>query len=74
MAVRAQTIRLHTAIKEDFDKLSNIQEFGVPKYNNQYILHKIADKYFKSARTIENIVFGRVNVLDQEPSQITMNL
>ncbi|HCY81523.1 MAG TPA: hypothetical protein DHV22_07965 [Xanthomarina gelatinilytica] len=76
MAVREQTIRLHQAIKEDFDKLSSVKEYGVPKYTNQYILNRLAEKYFKSARTIENIVFGRVpdKYKDQEPTQISMNL
>lgn len=76
MAVREQTIRLHAAIKDDFDKLSNVKEYGVQKYTNEYIFNKIADKYFKSVRTVENIVFGRVpeQYQDMVPSQMTMNL
>ena len=59
MAVRKSTIRLHTDIKKDFDKMSNIQEYGVQKFTTAYILNHIAKKYYKSAKTIENIVFNR---------------
>lgn len=74
MAVREQTLRLHQAIRDEFDRLSNVKEYGVSKYTNQYILNKIADKYFKSAKTIENIVFNRTNTADLEPTQGVLNL
>lgn len=73
MAVREQTLRLHNAIKEDFDKLSNIKEYGVEKYTTQYKLNKIAEKYFKSAKTIENIVFNRTQLQLSNP-QTTLDL
>jgi len=74
MAVREQTLRLHQAIREEFDRLSNVKEYGVSKYTNQYMLNKIADKYYKSAKTIENIVFNRTATADLEPSQTTLDL
>lgn len=59
MSVKTSTIRMHNDIKKDFDKLSDIKEFGVKKYSTDYVLNKIADKYYKSAKTVENIVFNR---------------
>lgn len=74
MAVREQTLRLHQAIKDDFEKLSNIKEYGVEKYTLQFKLNKLADKYFKSARTVENIVFGRTYTNDIKTTQARLDL
>jgi len=74
MAVREQTLKQHQDIKDEFNRLSNVREYGVPKYSSQYILHKIADKYYKSAKTIENIVFNRTSISHLEPSQTALNL
>lgn len=57
---RELTDRLYHDIKQDFDKFSNVKEFGVQKYSMAWVLAKIADKYYKSPKTIENIVFNRV--------------
>jgi len=73
MAVREQTIRLHLAIKDEFERLSSIQEYGVPKYSTDYVLNKVADKFFKSAKTVENIVFGRTGYYP-DASQTTLDL
>ncbi|GLB51721.1 hypothetical protein NBRC110019_07600 [Neptunitalea chrysea] len=59
MAVRETTIRLHKDIKSEFDRMSNIQEYGVQKFTTAYILNAIAKKFYKSPKTIENIVFNR---------------
>lgn len=74
MAVRDTTINLHRAIQDDFDKLSSVKEFGVPKYTTAYIMHKLANKYFRSAKTIENIVFGRTYTANLEPQQMSLEL
>lgn len=58
--MRTQTIRLHADIRADFEKLSNVYEFGVQKHSTAWILSFLANKYYKSAKTIENIVFNRV--------------
>ena len=59
MSVKPSTIRLHSDIKKDFDKMSNIKEFGVSKYSTEYVLNFLGNKYYKSAKTIENVVFNR---------------
>ena len=56
------TIDLYRAIREDFKEYSDKKEFGVTKYSNAWIMHKLASKYYKSPITIENIVFHRTAV------------
>jgi len=69
MAVREQTIRLHKDIKAEFDKLSSVKEYGVKKYTLDYVLHVLAQKFYKSPKTIENIVFNRsIKVNFNQPS------
>ena len=59
MSVKPSTIRLHSDIKKDFDKMSSIKEFGVSKYSTEYVLCYLGNKYYKASKTIENIVFNR---------------
>jgi hypothetical protein len=56
---RPQTIKQHQAIKAEFERLSNIREYGVAKHSMEWIFNKLADQFFKSPKTIENIVFNR---------------
>jgi hypothetical protein len=60
MIARDTTERLYQDIKKDFDKLSAVREFGVQKFTNDWILAKLAHQYYKQPKTIENIVFNRV--------------
>lgn len=60
MAVRDLTDKLYQDIKRDFSKFSAVKEFGVQKYTNDWILAKLGNKYYKSPKTVENIVFNRV--------------
>lgn len=69
MAVRDLTDRLYQDIKRDFSKFSAIKEFGVQKYTNDWILAKLGNKYYKSPKTVENIVFNR---LAYATSQLSM--
>lgn len=52
MAVRKTTQDLHKAIRTDF---KNLSESG--KYRSAHIIEQLAEKYYKSAKTIENIVY-----------------
>lgn len=54
--------RMHADIKSDFKQLDEVKEFGVRKYRKDYILARLANKYYRSPITIENIVFNRCNV------------
>lgn len=49
----------YDAVRKEFSKLSEVKELGVKKYSNDYILAKLAEKFYRSPRTIENIVFYR---------------
>jgi len=68
LAMRTQTIRLHNDIRADFEKLSSIVEYGVQKHTTAWILNNLANKYYKSAKTIENIVFNRTKQDSNEPT------
>ena len=60
MAVeKDNTARQYTDIKKEFTKLSNVSEFGAPKYSEKWIYAKLAHIFYKSPKTIENIVFNR---------------
>ncbi|MEN5434109.1 hypothetical protein ABE545_10740 [Sphingobacterium faecium] len=61
---RPQTIRLHSDIRREFDRMNSIKEHGVTKYSTAYILNAVAVKFYKSPKTIENIVFNRTNISD----------
>mgnify|MGYP001604094828 FL=1 len=62
MAAKLNTIRLHQDIKKEFDKLSQIEEYGVRKFSIEFILNKVAHEFYKSPKTIENIVFNRTGL------------
>jgi hypothetical protein len=69
MAVRQITDKLYSDIKKDFDKLSSTKELGVKKFSTEFILAKLAAQYYKSPKTIENIVFNRVANTDKKQSE-----
>lgn len=70
--MRPNTIKQHNAIKAEFERLSNIREFGVQKHSMDWILCKLAEQFFKSPKTIENIVFNRT--LPQQSTQQSFRL
>ena len=59
MEVKDVTARLYDDIKKEYFKLSEIKEFGVKKYTDSWIFGKLGLKYYKSPKTIENVVFSR---------------
>lgn len=58
--MKEQTQRQYQDIHKAYNKLVNIRVFGVQKYSNEYIFRKIAHDFYKSPKTIENIIFDRV--------------
>lgn len=72
MAVKPNTVRLHQDIKKEFDKMSSIREFGVQKYSTDYILNYVAAKFYRAAKTVENIVFNRVTYPNQNQTELFM--
>lgn len=49
------TARLYALIREEYERLSKQQ-----KYKHGYIVATLSEKFLRSERTIENIVFNRV--------------
>lgn len=54
MAVRSTTKKLYSSIRQDYATL-----VAENKYRTEYIIQKLAEKYFKSTTTIENIVYTK---------------
>ncbi|MDY3317787.1 hypothetical protein D1Z98_11265 [Riemerella anatipestifer] len=57
---RPQTEQFYEAVRKEYRRLSDITEYGKPKYTTERILAELACKFFKAEKTIENIVFNRV--------------
>lgn len=72
MAIKSETYRLHEDIKKEFDKLSSIKEYGVQKNSTVWILNHLANRFYKSPKTIENIVFGRTYVQKSDVNQTAL--
>ena len=49
------TTRLYALIREEYEKLSQQQ-----KFKHGYIVTTLSEKFLRSERTIENIIFNRV--------------
>lgn len=49
------TALLYALIREEYEKLSQQQ-----KYKHGYIVTTLSEKFLRSERTIENIIFNRV--------------
>ena len=54
------TIRFYEDVKKEYLRLYGIRKNGVRVYSVEYILMEVARKFYRSERTIENIVFNRV--------------
>lgn len=72
MATKSETYRLYQDIKKEFDKLSAIKEYGVQKNSTEWILNHLAKQFYKSPKTIENIVFGRTYIHKKDLNQTAL--
>lgn len=55
------TKALYQAIRRDYAAMIREDDkYGVRKYSDAYIFEVLGEKYFRSAKTIENIVYHRV--------------
>lgn len=58
---KTTTQAFYRAVREDYKALSQEDDaYGVRKYTDAYIFTVLGQKYFRSAKTIENIVYHRV--------------
>jgi hypothetical protein len=55
-----RTNKMYEDVRQEYKKLSEIKLHGVTKYSNDYIVLLIANKFYRSPKTIENIIFNRV--------------
>lgn len=54
------TIKLYQDVRKEHERLTNVKEFGVQKHTDAWIRNWLADRFYKSVATIENIIFYRV--------------
>lgn len=57
---KPNTLRLYADIKAEFTRLNNIKKNGVRLYSQEYIVSCIAEKFYRSPATVQNILYGRV--------------
>lgn len=60
MPVKDTTKEQYYVIRNQYTKLMDVNEFGVQKHSNNWIICKLAKMFFKSPATIENIIYHRV--------------
>lgn len=57
---RKDTHRLYIDIRQEYKRMNDIKKNGVKLYSQEYILATLSRKFYRSPKTIENIVFFRV--------------
>lgn len=60
MAAKITTNQFYEAVRKEHERLTNVYEFGVQKYNDEWIRRKLASVFFREVKTIEDIIFQRV--------------
>jgi acetate kinase len=66
--MKPETQRLYQDINKAYSKLTQVRAYGVQKFSNEYIFHKLAHDFYKSPKTIENIVFNRIEYITSQLS------
>lgn len=54
------TLRFYSDVRREYSRLASVMELGQQKYSESYIIARLAFDFYKSEKTIENIVYGRV--------------
>ncbi|AZA87141.1 hypothetical protein EG349_10255 [Chryseobacterium shandongense] len=57
---KTTTENRHRAVRAEYKRLSEIQEYGVQKHSFDWIVANLAHNFFYSTATVENIIFHRV--------------
>lgn len=57
---KERTNKMYEDIRKEYKKLSDIKSYGVSKYAHDYIVITLANNFYRSPKTIENIIFNRV--------------
>lgn len=59
-AQKPSTVLFYTAIRDEYQKMISVKRKGVRMLNQDYVFAVLGEKYFRSPKTIENIIFNRV--------------
>lgn len=62
---KTTTLKFYQDVREAYLKWSERREGGKKIYTDEYIFMKLAERFYRSPKTIENIVFHRVG--DETP-------
>lgn len=57
--IRNTTALLYQRVREEHKKMMATEYKGCKMYNPDFVYIKLGEKFFKSPKTIENIVFNR---------------
>lgn len=57
---KERTNKMYQDVRQEYKKMSDIKCHGVSKYSHDYIVVVLANRFYKSPKTIENIIFNRV--------------
>lgn len=57
---RERTEQFYDDVRKEYHRLRSIVEDGRRKYSDEWIRYKVAQKFYRSEATIDNIVFHRV--------------
>jgi hypothetical protein len=57
---KATTEQFYASVRAEYTKLANVKKNGRQVFSQEYILGELALKFFRSPKTIENIIFNRV--------------
>jgi hypothetical protein len=59
-AAKETTNKFYEDIKTHYLKLISVKKDGIPVYSQEFVLHTVAKKFYRSPRTVENIVYNRL--------------
>lgn len=54
------TQKFYSDVQKEYKRLKGKKKMGIPFYSEAYILALLAEKFYRSPKTIENILYGRV--------------
>lgn len=60
MAAKVKTNQFYEAVRKEHERLTNVTEYGVQKFSDEWIRRKLATSFFREVKTIEDIIFERV--------------
>lgn len=60
MAAKRTTNQFYEAVRKEHERLTNVKEYGVQKFTDEWIRRKLAAAFFREVKTIEDIIFQRV--------------